>query len=378
MFVDNIKLVNFRSFSDLTLKETNSPLCILAGKNGAGKTTILEAMYLLSTGIGIHTRKNQDFVKFGTPGFRVQASVLPGEPDTKTTVNYSNTTLAMKYKTEEKRQLSLDEHPAAGMSEFIGKIRVSLMQPDDISLIEGGPANRRKFLNILLSQSKPKYFNSLKRYRRALKQKMKVAYFGERKMSRSFGIEMLTEMPTLFSERSVCVKKLEAEIVEISELMKFDGKISLDYRPAVPKGALAENESNWEKVAEKCIKEGDKLEEMGSHSQFGPSRDEIVIRLDDINVRKYGSQGQKRIISLLLRLAEASLLKHENNAPLVLIDDVFGELDNERRKAFMDLVKASKYQTWIATTSPEIYLESWSKWVKFDINRGILKEVERS
>lgn len=358
--VNNLRLIRFRNHFDSSFETHGADVVLLIGSNGAGKTSVLEALHLLSTGVGMRTRRDRELVRFGEEGYRIEASGSP------------RFALALKY-VGGSRTVMIDG-ATAKISDLIGRLRTTLFRPEDIRLIEEGPDERRRFLDIMISQRDRTYFEAFKRYRRASSQRRQVdfgrSYQGVR---RSFSKLMLEEMPVLFATRLRTVRELDETINKLREQLELPGVIELEYRPAIPKG---ETEQDWAAASRAAIEHGERIEASGAPSPYGPLRDEVIIRWDGVEMRKYGSQGQKRLISLLLRMSEARWLTTEDNKPLLLVDDVFGELDEERSRLFLELLSGHGGQIWLAATSSTPYEEHWRRGIKFDIVMGSVQGEE--
>jgi len=356
----SLRLCQFRNHLATELSAEAAPLCLLHGPNGAGKTSVLEAIHLLATGVGIRSRRDQDFITFDHDGYRLDASF-----DTPFTC-------ALRVRSGEEKEAYLDGRRLARWSELIGHVRATLLRPEDIRLIEEGPEYRRRFLDIMLCQSRPAYLATLRQFRRAFKQRLQV--FGNLALSRSFSRLMLEDMPRLFESRATVVERLNSLATTLLENLHIPGRLDLVYQPALPRGTSS---ADWNEAAAACLRETERLEEAGAVSPFGPLRDEVAITLDGVSLRRHGSQGQKRLIALVLRLAEAEYLAEQGSEPVLLVDDVFGELDQERFEAFLQLISSKDRQVWVATTNANPFEERWPRHRFFDIKRGILQGVER-
>lgn len=360
MRILSLRLCQFRNHLATELPADAAPLCLLHGPNGAGKTSVLEAIHLLATGVGIRSKRDQDFVTFEHDGYRLDAAL-----DTPFTC-------ALRVRVGEEKEAYIDGRRLARWSELIGHVRATLLRPEDIRLIEEGPEYRRRFLDIMLCQSKSSYLATLRQFRRAYRQRLQI--FGDRALSRSFSRLMLDEMPRIFAARAAAVERLNRLAATLLESLRVPGRLELVYQPALPRGA---SPADWNEAAAACLRETERLEEAGANCPFGPLRDEVSITLDGVSLRRHGSQGQKRLISLVLRLAEAEYLAEQGSEPILLVDDVFGELDHERFEAFLQLISSKDRQVWVATTNAEPFEECWPHRTIFDIKRGILQGVER-
>lgn len=400
MVIDALLLTRFRCHYETRLAINGAPRVLISGPNGAGKTSILEAIHLLACGAGIRTRRDSDFARFTTSagentenhdtvGWRVAAHLFHGP------------TLALKWTNVDGRAATLDDTPQGRGGGLIGRLRMTLLKPEDIQVVEGGPEIRRRFLDVCLCQANPSYLAALRRYRRAHQQAHRASprrgFSGNTSVSRSFLTEQCAVLPAICRARADACEKLAAEANRLLMKLGLPGHIGVEYRPAAPaSAAVALANGDWETVADVCLEESTKLASVGQFnifqaSLFGPARDDVRLTLDGVRLKAFGSQGQKRLVALLLRLAEASVLSAAPSTgtsdrrawdpagvaspALILVDDVIGELDKERFAAFIELLDDVPHQIWIAATDTKIYEERWPKWVRYDIKGGALQGV---
>jgi DNA replication and repair protein RecF len=368
--ITELKLAQFRNHFSTKFETFGRGLVLLRGPNGAGKTSVLEAIHLLSTGIGIKARRDSDFMHFNGAGYRVDATLDSGR------------TYSLRCESGGKREAFEDGVAVPRSSALVGRVRMVLLRPDDIVLLEGAPEARRRFFDIMLSLADPAYFSALKRFTRAVKQAQRVEPW-ERRVAVPFHELMRIEMPALFAARASACRRVQESVNRMMLSLGYGGTVEVEYRPAIPSGA---SESDWNAAAARCVEEGSKLEEAGSWNPFGPHRDECIFRLDGVGLRQFGSQGQKRAVALCLRLAEAEILSRAIQAAggsgggdegaIVLLDDVLGELDAARVEGILTLLKGLHGQVWAAGTTTSAYEERWKEWVRFDIKAGALLGAE--
>lgn len=356
MNVATLSLVQFRSHLSSSFPTNGAPLVLLSGANGSGKTSVLEALYLLAAGIGIKTRRDSELVRFDSDGYRVAAETSEGLK------------VALKFQPAAGRTAFVDDVALTRWGDLIGRIRATLLKPDDIGIIEGGPELRRRFVDVMLCQSERAYLDSLRRYRRAYKQKNVPQRIS---VSAPFEKLMAEEMPLIFAARAAACESLKASANTVLSRMGDGRHLELRYKPAVPAGSA----SDWKFAAARCIEESRRLEAAGVPSVFGPGRDEIEILLDGVNLRKYGSQGQKRLVAIVLKVAEAERLSQSGSGALILVDDVLGELDAARNAALLEILSGSGKQVWIADTDVKSYEEHWPMSAKFDIKDGFVRST---
>ncbi len=360
MKIDRLRVLQFRNHHDTVVAAAGAPLVLLEGPNGAGKTSLLEAVHLLATGVGLKTRRDSEFVRFGADGYRVEIRFADGRD------------LALRYREEEGRTAFADGTELPRWTDLVGRMRLVSLDPSDLDLVAGGPAERRRFLDIMLSQDDRRYFDALRRYRRALRQVGSLPV-GRARVAGSFHRILEEEMPAIFAARAAAVERLGRHLSALLGEAGLPGMLRLEYRPAAPKEAPS---PDWRAVAALCVSEGRKLEAAGIPNPFGPVRDEVLIVRDGVSLRRFGSQGQKRVACLLLRLAEHRFLSEGGAEALILVDDVLGELDRSVVTALLGLLKAGRGQVWIAGTDISTYEELWPNRAFFGIRSGSLQGAE--
>lgn len=369
MRLQRLSLTRFRCHHSTILETDSRERVLVRGPNGSGKTSILESLHLLASGIGIRTRRDVEFAMFGGEGWRIAVATSAGPA------------LSLKWTADAGRAASIDDVTLSSSGQLIGRLRMTLLRPEDIRIVEGGPSDRRQFLDVMLCQRDAAYLAALRRWRRARKQATAAAMGGlgspGLRSIKPF-LEAEAEVyPVIASARARACSELEAGINARLGTLGVPGHIGLTYRPALPKDATGPaSSSDWIEAGRCVARESERVLALGQPSPFGPGRDELRFTLDGTPLRVYGSQGQKRLASLLLRLTEAALLSTSTSPALVLVDDVTGELDADRLTAFLGLLDALPGQVWVAATGTKIYEDRWQNWVRFDIKGGALQGAE--
>ncbi len=329
MFLSSISLKKIRKHTDTNIEFTDK-LNYIVGGNGVGKTTILESIYYLCTTKSCVTTSDSEAVKIGEDGFSVQGN-FKGLTNDNVQINYSNV--------ENKKAYMLSNKQVSRFSDIIGKFPVVLLSPADHSITQGYPAERRRFVDSVISQASRTYLNLLIEYNRTLKQ-------------RSFLLNRIRESNSRdTSELEAWNKKLVSSGVEIIKHRKdfvseFESYISDSYLKILrdkeePKiryyyldGNAQDNlETHFELLLDQRIED----EIRRATNLVGPHRDDFIFEINGISLKSYGSQGQHKTFQTMLRFAEFFYLKDKTGkSPLFLLDDVFGELDAERVGAISD------------------------------------------
>ncbi len=314
----------------------------LKGKNASGKTNMLEAIYLLGIGKSPRTPRDKELIRFDCERAYIKAVIEK---------KYRSHTIEFVLEKNAKK-ISIDGLPISRLSELVGVFNVVFFSPDELKFIKDSPADRRQFLDISLCQQSKMYFLSLAKYNKILAQRNKLLKTDYKNPSIA---DMLSIWDTQFAEyganlilaRRAYVKKLcpFAEQTH-AELTSNKESLSLQYECCVDASSRAEI------VAELISKLRENMDKDLSlfHTSFGPHRDDIKICINDLDARKFASQGQQRSAALSVKIAELSLFEKETGeSPVLLLDDVLSELDENRKMKLLNL--SCRTQTLITCTN---------------------------
>ncbi len=325
VYCARLALQNFRSYPEATFTFTPR-LNLIHGPNGAGKTNILEALYYLGLTKSFLTSTDAYAVRQGTAHFDV-SGVFEGQ-------RRGAFRARLRAAPGEGKNVWINGAPLETLAEMVGRIPLVLMAPQDYLLTSGPPDERRRFLNNLLSQAQPVYLNDLMRYNRALRQRNELLASGRRRR----GVE-----PALLDSWTDEVAVLGARIVA-TRIKALDAFRDYLHRAYVALGEAVEvpgfqyvqageqaGETEVEPALRARFARARRREVEGGRTLVGPHRDELVFYLDDMEVRRYASQGQHRTFGIALRLAQFFYLRDVvEEMPLLLLDDLFGSLDKRR------------------------------------------------
>lgn len=333
MFLSSICLRNIRKHTNSRIDFTNK-LNYIVGANGVGKTSVLEAIYYLSTTKSSATTSDSEVVKIGEDNFIIQGDFI-GLTNDLVRVNYSVA--------ENKKTYLLNNKQVNKFSDVIGKFPVVLLSPADHKITEGYPAERRKFIDSVISQASRTYLKLLIEYNRTLKQ-------------RTFLLNRIRESNWRnINELNAWNEKLVKSGTEIIKhriifISEFENYVNETYRriinereiPGISYFFLDGNCSgNIEVCFEQMINLKVEEEIRRGTSLVGPHRDDFIFEINRLNLKNYGSQGQHKTFQTVLKFAEYFYLKDKmKSEPLFLLDDVFGELDAERAKAISNCLSS--------------------------------------
>ncbi len=345
--ISSLRLQHFRGFSDAQF-EFEPGVNIIVGPNASGKTTILEALLLLA-GDGTFKGQDADLISYGTEWLRADANLESAVRTVKMKrVDEEHTVKEYELDGVKKLRLSPAQH-----------LPVVLFEPQDMNLLVSDPAGRREYMDRILSVTKPGYAALVKNYRRALSQRNKllkqIASRGGAGMSELFVWDLrLSELGgAVYTARKGLVLTLSASFAQAYDTIAskqepadvlYDTPITAaDYTTAL----LKKLSSSYEKDL------------LRGFTGAGPHRDDLVITLRGHDARTGASRGETRSLLLALKLLELQEVeKAFQEKPLLLLDDVFSELDGQRRRSLATAVKG--YQTFITTTDVDIIVEHFT------------------
>lgn len=357
MKILSIKLKNFRNYANLNV-EFNSIINIIYGNNAQGKTNLLEAIYYMAFGFTYRTKSEEELIKFGATDFSTDINF--------SNKFYKNKIIIKKYMKngKYKKELTFNNNVLRA-KEHYGLLNVVLFSPDDLQIVKGEPGLRRKFINLEIAQTNKYYYNLLVKYNKTMQQRNKFLKDSKEKINIDF-----TQLSVWDSE----LAKIAAEIIIIRlETLKKISEISADIysKLTLSKETLnlsyilktsdgdifkiySKTQKEWEEWYLKEFKMRRNLDIIRCSTSIGPHRDDILINVDDNNLRAFGSQGQQRSAALALKLAELEFIKEvKEEYPVLLLDDVMSELDSGRRKQLLTFIDG-KVQTFITVNDKEL------------------------
>lgn len=348
MKIESLKLKNFRNYELLSLgfdKSTN----IFYGDNAQGKTNILEAVYLSGTTKSHRGTKDKDMIQFGANESHIETIVE------KNGIKYQ---IDMHLKKNSPKGIAINKIPIRKASELFGIINIVFFSPEDLNIIKNGPGERRKFIDLELSQLDKVYLNNLSNYNRIVNQRnhllKEIDYNkGALETLDIWDIQLIQYGNKIIERRQKFIEEINKIISNIHKKLTGNREdIKIVYEPS--NGALSFEQA--------LLKNKEKDLRIKSTS-VGPHRDDIAFLVSDIDIRKYGSQGQQRTAALSLKLSEIELVKQSiHDTPVLLLDDVLSELDKHRQNYLLDSIH--DIQTLITCTGVDEFVNH-----RFSINK---------
>ncbi len=341
MEVLSLKLRNFRNFTELELVfEPEGAL--IHGKNGIGKTNLLEAVSYFAFGKSFRTSSDLDLINFSKVFFRIEGSF-----------KLQNTIHKFEAAVDKTRKLiKIDGNAIARISELYRYLKVVYFSPDDIFMIGGSPKYRRNFIDQAISQYSFKYIEFLRTYNRILKQRnalLKTKFESSEK--RIWDEQFAHNGAELIKLRLKYLEKFIPILTEYYDNINENSEtLGIEYKYSFPVSGTD--------IADDILRHLNETEEQEIKQErtlCGPHLDDIDFLIDQHAARKFGSQGQKRSLAIAVRLVQAQLILEEGSeAPIFMFDDVLADLDKKRAKKIMGMLK-KKHQVFVATPNTEIY-----------------------
>lgn len=336
MYLRRLSLHNFRVYERLQLELENG-LVVFIGPNAAGKTSLLEAIYLLAATKSPRTVSDQELVRWGSDVARVDGLFVTHEGrQTKLGIGLE----ASPVRGSGSKRLEFDGTVVPTARDMIGRASVVMFAPDDLAIIKSAPGLRRRFLNTAIAQLHPVYLDDLNRYRRALRQRNELLKLLGRGGTRFSDVEPWTEQLIRAGAAVALVRRrfvhdLDRLAAAIHRQVGNEETLTLTYRGDL---AAASDIAPAEQLFRQRLEHYADLEVRRGTTLAGPHRDDLLVEVNGASVRQYGSQGQQRTAALSLKLGQAQVSREWNDEPpLLLLDDCLSELDPTRAAAILNL-----------------------------------------
>ena len=360
MYIKSITLNNFRNYTNQTVQLSEN-LNVIIGKNAQGKTNLLEAIFLCAIGKSPRTNKDKDLINWDKDFAKINLNVAK--------INSSHEITLYLFNNQNKA-IKIDQIPIKKIGQLLGTLNAVYFSPDELKLIKESPEERRRFMDIDLCQFDKMYFYNLNKYNQILQQRNKLLKSSDEKSLKEtlpiwdeqladYGAKIILSRVRLIESIKKHAQTIHAYLTNNQE------NLELEYA-----GFVADTPENLKKILiEKLTTAYDKDIRLGFTS-IGPHRDDIKITSNGIDLRSFGSQGQQRTASLTLKLSELEFFKSAlNDYPVLLLDDVLSELDENRQTKLLEYVK--NIQTIITCTDFEYNIPH----VKYYIENGSVKNI---
>lgn len=356
MWIEELKINNFRNYKEQKIN-LNKNINIFYGENAQGKTNIIEAIFLSSIGKSFRTIKEKELIKFNQESCDIKLKYLKSDRDGEIEINIGN-----------KKNIFINGIKIDKLSKLLGNINVVIFTPDDINILKGGPQNRRKFLDIMISQLRPKYMHICNMYSKALDERnnylKKIKLENAKEELLEIWDDRLVEYGTIiYQYRKEFIEKIKNKIKIIhSNITENREEMNIEY--------ISDAFSKEEFL--KLLKERRKLDIIKGFTTRGIHRDDFTVYINQKQVNIYGSQGQHRTAMLSLKLSELQVIFDEiGENPILLLDDFMSELDEKRRKNLLENINDTQV---IITCTDKITLDNLESSI-FRVSNGQVFEV---
>lgn len=349
MRLQSLRLYDFRNYQQASLT-LHPGVNLLVGENAQGKTNLLEAIFYLSTGKSFRTSRNQELIRFGAEFADLECGLFSGGRD--------QTVRAVLFSSRRPRQLYLGGVKQRSAAALPGVLTTVLFCPDDLQVLKGGPAGRRKLIDTALCQLRPGYAQALAEYQKLCESKTRILKDYREVPSLleplpEFNYRMAQTGAILISYRARYLRELCAQAEQFHrEFSAGREALRLAYQTvSTVEDPFAEKQVIFQQLLEHQ-KTHYRAELESGQCLSGPHKDDFEVLLDTLSVKAYGSQGQTRTAAISLKLAERELFRRDTGEePVLLLDDVLSELDARRQDFVLNQIRSG--QVLITCCEPE-------------------------
>lgn len=364
MYIKEIELHDFRNYKTL-FAAFDPGVNIFHGKNAQGKTNLLESIYITSMGKSFRTSKDKDLIRFGADFFRVKVKAYKED----------DIFIELAVNKQGKKGIKIDGIKANKLSQLFENIYIVIFSPEDLRIVKDEPEKRRKFIDRELCQIKPSYYNSLNQYKKALAQRN--AYLKETHVDSDvldiWDSQLAEHGSKVILQREIFIKKLEVISRGIHEgITNKKESMNVSYEPSIKPCP------DLYSVFYEELRANRERDLKNKTTGKGPHKDDLRLQISGIDIRSFGSQGQQRTAALSLKLSEIKLIQEETGeSPILLLDDVLSELDQERQNYLINSLEDTQIFITATEISPELE-RSLSHIRYFKIKNGTVTKTSSS
>ena len=369
MYIKKLKLHNFRNYKSLNVSLTKG-INIIYGENAQGKTNLLESIYVLGLTKSHRSFIDNNLINNKEDYLTIEGIINNNKIDNKLNIYIDNKNKILKF----------NNNTIKKVSDYISLMNIIIFYPDDLELIKGSPINRRKYINLELSQLYSNYFILVNEYSKILK--LRNEYLKKIKKKISIDKNYIEILTGYLIDKAIMIYKMRFKFINkineycekiFKDIMNLEG-FNIKYKPSIE--IDLKNTNLKEYLKEEYNKKLDYDIKLCSTS-IGPHKDDIEFFLGDKNLKFFGSQGQQRVAVLALKLAEIEIFKkYKDTTPILLLDDIFSELDDKKKNNLLKYI-SKNIQTIITTTdlnNLDVKLIKKSK--LFNINNGNIIKIK--
>lgn len=361
MYVESIELKNYRNYDSANVSFSPG-VNILCGDNAQGKTNLLEAIYVTGTSRSHRGSRDKELIRFGEEEGHIRLYFRKNDLSHR---------LDLHLKKKKSKGIAVDGLPIRRSSELLGMLHIVFFSPEDLSMIKNGPSERRRFLDMEMSQLDKGYLQYLSVYQKALSERNNLLKQIDRFPQLIDTLDGWDEQ--LLDVGCQIIRKRQNFMVQIDEMMRdIHGKLTGN-REKIQ--VFYEKNVLEEEFREKLYANRERDIRYGSTS-VGPHRDDMAFHVNEIDIRRFGSQGQQRTAALALKLSEIRLIEAvSGEKPVLLLDDVLSELDVHRQNYLLENI--SDIQTMISCTGLDDFVHSRMKMDRvFTVEQGKITRLE--
>lgn len=335
-YLKEISLNNFRCYchDSFTLMPK---INVIEGNNAVGKTSLIEAVYFLGLCKSFRTNDDRELILEGKEGFSIKGILVDDNNEFNIVASLS----------DYGKKIKVNDSFYRSLSEYLGFLRIICFSPEDLKLIKGEPKIKRRFLDVYIGQSDKIYLKKLLDYNKVLKERNEIlknwdSYPHSEQMLNVYTSQLAMLGAQIIKKRREFLKTLEPYVNEKLKVISSNNEqIQIDYLSSV-------KDEEFEKEIRKAIE----IDKKAKTTTVGPHRDDMIFKLNGKEAGVYGSQGQQRSIALAVKLGFAEFAKEESNKIIIILDDVFGELDLVRQNKLLSAV-SEETQVLITTITSE-------------------------
>ena len=375
MKINKIYAVNFRNYGACNL-DFSSMINVFYGQNAQGKTNILEAIFYSAFGMSHRTFTEEDLLKLGCKEMAVG-------------VEYDSFSGLHEIKIKKFQQLGRNKKEIfldgakVKPKEHYGSLNAVMFSPEDLQLVKGEPSLRRRFFDMQIAQTDPIYYDLLVKYNRVVQQRNKLLKEirdneGSSTQLQPWNKEFIALATAIAKKRQLALEKLKVIAGEIyASITGNKETLTIKYELKANNGGLLYPEQDfedWEIFYTQKLAERERIDILRGNTGIGPHRDDILLLLNDMSLKSFGSQGQQRSGALALKLSQLEYVRREiGEFPILLLDDVMSELDNSRRAQLLLFIDG-RVQTFITVNDRELIPELEGN-AYFEIMQGSVRKA---
>lgn len=336
MKVKKIELFNYRNYLSNTI-EFGDGLNVIEGHNAQGKTNLVEAVYFCAVGKSFRVAREKEVINWNKDTAKIKVTIEK---------EIGQKIIEIYFSKNQKKTIKIDGIPIKKIGDLMGELTAVFFAPDELKLIKDSPEDRRRFMDVSLSQTYKDYFYTLSKYNKLLLSRNKC-------LKNYTSVESLTPMLNVYdlqiAELMIKIKKYRQKFIE--KLLPY-AKMVHEYITAKQETINLEYVGILENSSEeilKSLKNNYEKDIKLGYTTYGVHRDDIKVTVNGVDVRAYGSQGQQRTCALSMKLAELEIIKQDTSkVPILLLDDVLSELDDDRKARLLKF--CTKAQTLLTCT----------------------------